>query len=154
MQRLGFKTKQNKFQLYEALTAHRQERLPGGWQLTCETEPYYKKEKPTRLTLKKGAGPLAYAPWFEVQCEDGSLHLGFHDSWPLRVSVWAAAALALALMFAARLLPPPYAQLGYWGCAVLALGLLVWDFTRARRAQTAVSQFVRQTILGQNGPAN
>ena len=76
MQRLGFKTEKNKFELHEALLAHRQEKLPGGWQVTVESEPYYKKERPTVLELKKGI----YAPWFDIECEDGRLHLAFHES--------------------------------------------------------------------------
>lgn len=141
MERLGFKTKKNKFELNEALLAHRQEKLPGGWQLTVESEPYYKKERPTVLELKKGL----YAPWFDIACEDGRLHLAFHESWPLRLIFWAVAALALAGMVAARVLAPNTGASIAPG--VIALALLLWDFTRERRVLTAVSRFVRDEIL-------
>ena len=141
MQRLGFKTEKNKFELHEALLAHRQEKLPGGWGMTVESEPYYKKERPTVLQLKKGP----YAPWFEVECEDGRLHLGFHDSWPVRWVCWAGAALAVAAMVAARVLAPGTGASIAPGVAAMAL--LLWDFTRPQRAQGAVSRFVREKIL-------
>ena len=148
MQKLGFKTEKNKFQLHEALLAHRQQALPGGWRLTVESEPYFKKERPTALELRKGL----YAPWFEVECEDGRLHLGFHESWPVRWAFWAAAALALAGMLAARtLLAGGAASALGWGLGALALALLAWDFTRAQRAQAAVSRFVRDQVLGESG---
>ena len=139
MQRLGFKTEKNKFELHEALLAHRQEKLPGGWQVTVESEPYYKKERPTVLELKKGI----YAPWFDIECEDGRLHLAFHESWLLRWIIWAAA--ALAGMTAARILAPNTGASILPG--VIALALLLWDFTRERRVLAAVSRFVREKIL-------
>lgn len=148
MQKLGFKTEKNKFQLHEALLARRQTTLPGGWRLTVESEPYYKKERPTALAVKKGL----YAPWFEVQCEDGRLHLGFHESWPVRWVCWAAAALALAGMLAVRALAAgPAASAAGWALGTAALVLLVWDFTRAQRAQAAVSRFVREAVLEESG---
>ena len=130
MQRLGFKTKKNKFERHEALLAHREETLPGGWKVTVESEPYYKKERPTVLELKKGL----YAPWFDIECEDGHLHLTFH-----------AAALALAGMTAARILAPNTGASILPG--VIALALLLWDFTRERRVLAALSRFVREKIL-------
>lgn len=141
MQRLGFKTEKNKFELHEALLAHRQEKLPGGWRLTVESEPYYKKQRPTALELKKGL----YAPWFEVECEDGRLRLGFHDSWPVRWVCWAATALAVAGLVAARVLAPGTGASIAPGVAAMAL--LLWDFTRPQRAQGAVSRFVREQVL-------
>lgn len=141
MQRLGFKTKKNKFELHEALLAHREETLPGGWKVTVESEPYYKKERPTVLELKKGL----YAPWFDIECEDGHLHLTFHESWLLRWIIWGAAALALAGMTAARILAPNTGASILPG--VIALALLLWDFTRERRVLAALSRFVREKIL-------
>ena len=115
--------------------------LPGGWRLTVESEPYFKKERPTALELRKGL----YAPWFEVECEDGRLHLAFHESWALRLVCWAVAALAVAGMVAARVLAPNTGASIAPG--VIALALLFWDFTRERRLMTAVSRFVREKIL-------
>lgn len=145
MQTLGFKTKKNKFELHEALLAHRETTLPGGWKLKVESEPYFKKERATALEMKRGL----YAPWFEVTCEDGRLHLGFHESWPVRYICWVLAALALAGMLALRaMLPGTGASIAP---GLLALALLLWDFTRAQRAQAALSRFVRGTVLGESG---
>ena len=106
-----------------------------------ESEPYYKKERPTVLELKKGF----YAPWFDIECEDGRLHLAFHESWALRLVCWAVAALAVAGMVAARVLAPNTGASIAPG--VIALALLFWDFTRERRVMAAVSRFVREKIL-------
>ena len=93
-----------------------------------------------------------YRPWFEVICEDGHLALVFHDSLPARLICWAAAALALGVMVAARALwPDGPAAWGYWVPGALALALLLWDFTRPGRVQAAVTRFVRGTLLGGEG---
>ena len=148
MDRLGFDTKLTKFELAGRILAQPDATLPGGWQVTVESEPYYKKRRPTALLLQKGL----YRPWFEVICEDGHLALVFHDSLPARLICWAAAALALGVMAAARALwPDGPAAWGYWVPGALALALLLWDFTRPGRVQAAVTRFVRGTLLGGEG---
>lgn len=147
MQKFVYKSQRNKFQLCDRFAACKTARLPGGWQVQCETEPYHKKERPVRLRLQKSGGPLAYKPYFTVLCEDGKVHLGFFESWPQRFAAWAAAVLALALMLASSLLPAPFNRVMYGALGLAALAVLFWDFTRTGRTMKRVSQYLKDNVL-------